>query len=434
MKKYQELTREELLSLKAELSKEYEEAKKKGLKLDMSRGKPAAAQLDMAMDFMDVINSDSDMKTEDGVEVRNYGVLDGIREARELMGAIMEVPAENVIVCGNGSLAIMYDMVSRSMTHGVGGCTPWCKLEKVKFLCPVPGYDRHFSITQHFGIEMINVPMTPQGPDMDLVEKLVSQDEAIKGIWCVPKYSNPQGYTYSQETVERFAALKPAAKDFRIFWDNAYVMHHLYEDRQDTLPEILSMCERAGNPDMVYEFCSTSKIIFAGAGLGAVASSKANLDEIRKTMTVQTIGYDKINQLRHVRYFKNVEGVAQHMKKHAVLMREKFEGVLSVLDRELSGLGIGEWTRPNGGYFISFEAVEGCARAIVEKCREAGVTLTGAGAAFPYKKDPKDSNIRIAPTFPAKEELDMATDIFVLCVKLVSVEKFLERQEAKRTA
>lgn len=434
MKKYQELTREELLSLKAELSKEYEEAKKKGLKLDMSRGKPAVAQLDMAMDFMDVINSDSDMKTEDGVEVRNYGVLDGIREARELMGDIMEVPAENVIVCGNGSLAIMYDMVSRSMTHGVGGCTPWCKLEKVKFLCPVPGYDRHFSITQHFGIEMINVPMTPQGPDMDLVEKLVSQDEAIKGIWCVPKYSNPQGYTYSQETVERFAALKPAAKDFRIFWDNAYVMHHLYEDRQDTLPEILSMCERAGNPDMVYEFCSTSKIIFAGAGLGAVASSKANLDEIRKTMTVQTIGYDKINQLRHVRYFKNVEGVAQHMKKHAVLMREKFEGVLSVLDRELSGLGIGEWTRPNGGYFISFEAVEGCARAIVEKCREAGVTLTGAGAAFPYKKDPKDSNIRIAPTFPAKEELDMATDIFVLCVKLVSVEKFLERQEAKRTA
>ena len=434
MKKYQELTREELLSLKAELSKEYEEAKKKGLKLDMSRGKPAAAQLDMAMDFMDVINSDSDMKTEDGVEVRNYGVLDGIREARELMGDIMEVPAENVIVCGNGSLAIMYDMVSRSMTHGVGGCTPWCKLEKVKFLCPVPGYDRHFSITQHFGIEMINVPMTPQGPDMDLVEKLVSQDEAIKGIWCVPKYSNPQGYTYSQETVERFAALKPAAKDFRIFWDNAYVMHHLYEDRQDTLPEILSMCERAGNPDMVYEFCSTSKIIFAGAGLGAVASSKANLDEIRKTMTVQTIGYDKINQLRHVRYFKNVEGVAQHMKKHAVLMREKFEGVLSVLDRELSGLGIGEWTRPHGGYFISFEAVEGCARAIVEKCREAGVTLTGAGAAFPYKKDPKDSNIRIAPTFPAKEELDMATDIFVLCVKLVSVEKFLERQEAKRTA
>lgn len=434
MKKYQELNREELLSLKAQLSKEYEEAKKKGLKLDMSRGKPAVAQLDMAMDFMDVINSGSDMKTEDGVEVRNYGVVDGIKEARKLMGDIMGVPADNVIVCGNGSLAIMYDMVSRSMTHGVGGCTPWCRLEKVKFLCPVPGYDRHFSITQHFGIEMINVPMTPQGPDMDLVEKLVAQDEAVKGIWCVPKYSNPQGYTYSQETAERFAALKPAAKDFRIFWDNAYVMHHLYEDRQDTLPEILSLCERAGNPDMVYEFCSTSKIIFAGAGLGAVASSKANLDEIRKTMTVQTIGYDKINQLRHVRYFKDVEGVARHMKKHAVLMREKFDGVLAVLDRELSGLGIGEWTRPNGGYFISFEAMDGCARAIVEKCREAGVTLTGAGAAFPYKKDPKDSNIRIAPTFPAKEELDQATDIFVLCVKLCSVEKLLEEQGAGQTA
>jgi DNA-binding transcriptional MocR family regulator len=273
---------------------------------------------------------------------------------------------------------------------------------------------------------MVNVPMTPQGPDMDMVERLVSEDESIKGIWCVPKYSNPQGYTYSEETVRRFANLKPAAKDFRIYWDNAYVMHHLYEDRQDALPEILSLCEEAGNPDLVFEFCSTSKVIFAGAGISAIASSKANVEEIKKSLSIMTIGYDKINQLRHVRYFKDVDGIARHMKKHAEQMRHKFEAVLEVLDRELSGLGIGEWTKPNGGYFISFESMEGCAKAIVAKCREAGVVLTGAGATFPYGKDPKDSNIRLAPTYPAPEELAMAADLFVLCVKLVSVEKLLK--------
>lgn len=427
MKAYQELSREELLSLKAQLHKEYEDAKSKGLKLDMSRGKPAASQLDMAMDFMDALNSDSGMKTESGVDVRNYGVLDGIPEAKKLMADIMGVPADNVIVCGNASLTIMYDTVSRSMTHGVGGCTPWCKLDKVKFLCPAPGYDRHFAITQHFGIEMITVPMSPQGPDMDMVEKLVSEDDSIKGIWCVPKYSNPLGYTYSDETVRRFAALKPAAKDFRIFWDNAYAIHDLYEDRQDSLLEILSLCEQAGNPDMVYEFCSTSKISFAGSGIAAVASSKANLEEMKKSMTIQTIGYDKINQLRHVRYFKDINGIRVHMMKHAAQLRPKFEAVLEVLDRELSGLGIGQWTRPNGGYFISFDAMEGCAKAIVAKCKEAGVVLTGAGATFPYGKDPEDSNIRIAPSFPTPEEMAQATDLFVLCVKLVSVEKLLER-------
>lgn len=429
MKAYQELSKEELLSLKAQLEKEFEEEKGKGLKLDMSRGKPSVSQLDMAMDFMDTLNSESYMKTEAGVDVRNYGIVDGIPEARKLMGDIMGVPADNVIVCGNGSLAIMYDTVSRSMTHGVGGCTPWCKLDKVKFLCPVPGYDRHFAITQHFGIEMINIPMSPQGPDMDMVEKLVAEDESIKGMWCVPKYSNPQGYTYSDETVKRLARLKPAAKDFRIYWDNAYAMHHLYEDRQDELLEILSQCEQAGNPDLVYEFCSTSKIIFAGAGLGAIASSKANLDEIRKSLSIMTIGYDKINQLRHVRYFKDIDGIVRHMKKHAVQMRSKFEAVLKVLDRELSGTGIGEWTKPNGGYFISFEAMEGCAKAIVAKCKEAGVTLTGAGATYPYGRDPKDSNIRIAPTFPSQEEMELAADIFVLCVKLVSVEKLLKKYD-----
>lgn len=427
MKAYQELSKDELLSLQEQLQAAYEDAKGKGLQLDMSRGKPAAAQLNLAMDMLEVLQADSNMKTEEGLDVRNYGVLDGIPEAKRLMADIMGVKAENVIVCGNASLTIMYDTISRSMTHGVLGSTPWCKLDKVKFLCPAPGYDRHFAITEHFGIEMITVPMTSEGPDMDMVESLVMQDESIKGIWCVPKYSNPQGYSYSDETVKRFAALKPAAKDFRIFWDNAYAIHHLYEDKQDEILEILSECEKAGNADMVYEFCSTSKISFAGAGIAAVASSKANLDFMKKSMTIQTIGYDKMNQLRHVRYYKDIQGIKEHMKKHAQLLRPKFDAVLSILDKELTGLGIGRWTRPNGGYFISFDAMEGCAKAIVAKCKEAGMVLTGAGATYPYGKDPKDSNIRIAPSFPTPEEMAVATELFVLCVKLVSVEKLLER-------
>ncbi len=427
MKAYQELSKEELLSLKAQLEKDFEDAKGKGLKLDMSRGKPSVAQLDMGMDIFDVLNSKSDLTSLEGIDVRNYGVLDGILEAKNMMADIMGVTADHVIVYGNASLNVMFDAVSSAMTHGVMGNTPWCKLDKVKFLCPAPGYDRHFSITQHFGIEMITVPMTPQGPDMDMVEKLVSEDESIKGIWCVPKYSNPQGYTYSDETVKRFASLKPAAKDFRIFWDNAYAVHHLYdeEERQDKVLEILSECEKAGNPDMVYEFASTSKISFSGAGVAAIATSKGNLECIKKALAIQTIGHDKINQLRHARYFKNFDGVNAHMRKHAALMRPKFEAVLEVLDRELSGTGIGEWTRPNGGYFISFESMENCAKAIVAKCKEAGVTLTGAGATYPYGKDPGDSNIRIAPTYPTPDELAMATDIFVLCVKMISVEKLL---------
>lgn len=430
MKAYQEMSREELLALQAKLTKEYEDAKGKGLKLDMSRGKPAVTQLNMGMDFLDVLNSQSDMKAENGLDVRNYGGMDGIPEAKKLMADIMEVNPENVIVFGNASLTIMYDTVARSMLHGVCGSTPWCKLDKVKFLCPVPGYDRHFAITQSFGIEMINVPMSPEGPDMDLVEKLVAEDATIKGIWCVPKYSNPQGYSYSDETVRRMAALRPAAADFRIYWDNAYAIHHLYEDKQDTILDILSECEKAGNPDMVYEFCSTSKVTFAGAGIAAIASSEANLTWVKKTMTIQTIGYDKVNMLRHVRYFKDMNGVREHMKKHAAIMRPKFEAVLAVLDSELNGLGIGSYTRPNGGYFISFDAMDGCAKAIVAKCKEAGVTLTGAGATYPYGIDPKDSNIRIAPSFPTPEEMAAATDLFVLCVKLVSVEKLLAAMEA----
>ena len=426
MKPYKEMSREELLALKAELDKQFEDAKGKGLKLDMSRGKPTPAQLDMAMEMMDVLNSDSDMNTENGMDTRNYGLMDGIPEAKHLMADVMcGIPAENVIVYGNSSLAIMYDTVSRSVTHGVLGSTPWCKLDKVKFLCPAPGYDRHFAITQLFGIEMITIPMTPTGPDMDLVEKYVSEDSAVKGIWCVPKYSNPQGISYSDETVRRFAALKPAAEDFRIYWDNAYAIHHLYDDKKDEILEILSECEKSGNPDMVYEFASTSKVSFSGAGIAAFASSKANVEEAKRFMTIQTIGHDKVNQLRHVRYFRNLDGLLAHMRGHADIIRPKFEAVLNVLDKELGGLGIGEWTKPLGGYFISFDAMEGCAKAIVAKCKEAGVVLTGAGATFPYGKDPKDSNIRIAPTYPTSEEMAAASDVFVLCVKLVSVEKLL---------
>lgn len=431
MKPYAEMTKEELSALRKQLSVRYKEYQGKGLSLNMARGKPCTEQLDLSMGMMDVLGSEDDLTCEDGTDCRNYGVLDGIREAKEIIGDMMENPIDNIIIYGNSSLNVMYDTISRSMTHGVMGSTPWCKLDKVKFLCPVPGYDRHFAISEHFGIEMIPVPMTSTGPDMDIVEKLVASDEAIKGIWCVPKYSNPQGITYSDETVKRFAALKPAAEDFRIYWDNAYAIHHLYEDKQDTLLDIMSECEKAGSPDMVYEFCSTSKITFSGAGIAAMASSSANLTDIKKTLTLRTIGYDKVNQLRHARYFKNLEGMTAHMKKHADIIRPKFEAVLSVLEQELGGLGIGEWTKPLGGYFISFEAMEGCAKEIVAKCKELGVVLTGAGATFPYGKDPKDSNIRIAPTYPSAAEMAQATDVFVLCVKLVSVEKLLQETVAE---
>lgn len=426
MKSYKELTKEELVELKEKLENEYKDAASKGLKLDMSRGKPSVSQLELSRDMLNVITSDSDMKAENGFDVRNYGVLDGIPEAKKLMADILGVSTENVIVCGNASLNIMYDTISRAMTFGVLGSTPWCKLDKVKFLCPAPGYDRHFAITELFNIEMITIPMTSEGPDMDMVEKYVNNDESVKGIWCVPKYSNPQGVTYSDEVVKRFAALKPAAKDFRIFWDNAYAIHDLYEDDKDELLEIFGECKKNGNENMVYEFCSTSKVTFAGGGISAVAASEENIESIKKYMTIQTIGHDKINQLRHVRYFKDANGVYEHMKKHAALLRPKFEAVVNAFEKELSGLDIGTWISPKGGYFISFETLEGCAKAVVLKCKEAGVTLTNAGATYPYMNDPKDSNIRIAPSFPTEEEMRQATELFILCVKLVSVEKLLE--------
>lgn len=426
MKPFKEMTKDELLALKDTLTKEYEDAQGKGLNLNMSRGKPGASQLELSLPMLDVINSSSDMRTVLGNDTRNYGDLDGIGECRKLMADMMSVQKDNVIVCGNSSLNIMYDTVSRSMTHGVNGSTPWCKLDKVKFLCPVPGYDRHFKITEYFGIEMINIPLYEDGPDMDMVEQYVNNDAAVKGIWCVPKYSNPTGISYSDEVVKRFANLKPAAEDFRIFWDNAYCIHHLYDDKQDEILNILEECEKAGNPNMVYIFASTSKISFPGSGVSAIATSIENIDFIKSQMTVQTIGHDKINQLRHVRFFKNLDGLNAHMKKHADLMCPKFEAVLDVLNEELGGLEIGSWIEPRGGYFISFNAMEGCAKAIVEKCKNAGVVMTGAGATYPYGKDPLDSNIRIAPSFPTPEEMKEAAELFVLCVKLVSIDKILE--------
>ena len=425
---YNDMSKEELLALKESLNKEYAEAKAKGLALDMSRGKPSAKQLDVSLGLLDTINSSSDLKALDGTDCRNYGVLDGIPEAKKLMADMMGTTPDHVIVYGNASLNIMYDQISRAYTHGILGNTPWCKLDKVKFLCPVPGYDRHFAITERFGIEMINIPMSESGPDMGMVEEYVSNDASVKGIWCVPKYSNPQGYTYSEETVKRMAALKPAAEDFRIFWDNAYVIHDLYDDNKDEIADIISECEKAGNPDMVFEFASTSKVSFPGSGIAALATSANNIADIKKQLTIQTIGHDKLNQLRHVRFFKDINGLKEHMRKHAEFMRPKFEAVESVLEEELGGLGIGSWTEPKGGYFISFDAMDGCAKAIVAKCKEAGVKLTGAGATFPYGKDPKDSNIRIAPSFPTPEEMKQAADLFVLCVKLVSVEKLLENK------
>lgn len=427
MKAYKNMNRDELLTLKESLEKEFKVQEAKGLSLNMARGKPGASQLILSMPMLDTVNSQSDMNTLLGNDTRNYGDLDGIGECRQLMADMMEVKKDNVIVCGNSSLNIMYDTISRSMTLGVNGSTPWCKLDKVKFLCPVPGYDRHFKITELFGIEMINIPLKEDGPDMDLVEEYVNNDEAVKGIWCVPKYSNPTGISYSDEVVKRLANLKPKAEDFRIFWDNAYCIHHIYDDVQDEILNILDECEKAGNPNMVYIFASTSKVTFPGSGVSAIATSQENMEYILKQMTVQTIGHDKINQLRHVRFFKDINGLKAHMKKHGDLLRPKFEAVLEILDSELAGLEIGSWIKPRGGYFISFNAMPGCAKAIVEKCKKLGVVLTGAGATYPYGKDPEDSNIRIAPSFPTPEEMVEATKIFVLCVKLASVEKLLEQ-------
>lgn len=428
MKSYKEMDRNELLTAKAALEEEYKEEQAKGLKLNMARGKPGASQLDLAMGMLDVVNAASDMRTVLGNDTRNYGDIDGIGESRRLMADMLEVEKDNIIVYGNSSLNIMYDRISHAMTHGVRGGVPFCKQDSIKFLCPVPGYDRHFRITEYFGFEMINIPMNEEGPDMDLVEKYVNNDPAVKGIWCVPKYSNPTGISYSDEVVRRFANLKPAADDFMIYWDNAYCIHHLYDDKQDEILNLLKECEKAGNPDMVYMFGSTSKITFPGAGISALATSFKNVEVIKKQLSIQTIGHDKINQLRHARFFGNIDGLKAHMKKHAELLRPKFEAVLSAFDNDLAGLDVGSWVRPRGGYFISFDALPGCAKKIVAMCKDAGVVLTGAGATYPYGKDPLDSNIRIAPSYPTPEEMEQAAKIFTLCVRIAGIDYYLEKQ------
>ena len=427
---YNALSKEQLNEELVKLKEEYSKICQSEINLDMSRGKPGADQLALSMGMMDVFDSSSELKAANGFDCRNYGVLDGIPEAKKMMAEIMDVSPENVIVFGNASLNIMYDTVAEAFMHGILGETPWCKLDKVKWLCPVPGYDRHFAITEYFGVEMINIPMTKDGPDMDMVEKLVSEDESVKGIWCVPKYSNPSGISYSDEVVRRMAALKPAAKDFRIFWDNAYAIHHLYEDesRQDKILNILEECAKAGNADMVYEFASTSKISFPGSGVAAMAASKANVESVMKQLAIKTIGYDKINQLRHVKFFKDFDGIKAHMKKHAEKMRPKFEAVLTMLDKELKDTETASWTNPNGGYFISLDVMTGCAKKIVGMCREAGMVLTGAGATYPYGKDPEDKNIRIAPSYATAEELVEASRILIVCTKIATIEKILENK------
>ncbi|MCI8276054.1 MAG: aminotransferase class I/II-fold pyridoxal phosphate-dependent enzyme [Lachnospiraceae bacterium] len=423
MKQVTEMTREELLTFKEEVQKQYEEFKAQGLKLDMSRGKPAAAQLDLTNGLFSALD---DYHTESGLDARNYGVLDGIPEAKKLFSELLGIPAEKIIVGGSSSLNLMYDALTRLMLFGTQGEKPWKDVPGIKWLCPSPGYDRHFAVTQDMGIEMIPVPMRADGPDMDVVEKLVAEDETIKGMWCVPLHSNPLGACCSDETVDRLASMKTAAKDFRIFWDNAYGVHHIYEDVP--LKDIFEAAAACGNEDRIISFFSTSKITFPGAGIAILASSLSNIAEIKKHMTVQTIGHDKLNQLRHVKYFKNADGIRAHMKKLGEALKPKFDMVLDTLKSELGGTGLASWVTPRGGYFVALDTLPGCAKRTVALAKEAGVTMTGAGATWPYGKDPKDSNIRIAPTFPTLDELDKAIHLFCLCVKLAGVEKLLEEK------
>ena len=419
--------REELEKEYAALTKEYEDVKGKGLKLNMARGKPGKEQLDLSLGLLDVLNSKSDFVGADGMDCRNYGILEGIDECRKLFGDILGVDSKHVMVGGSSSLNMMFDTISCLMTKSiVEGCKPWYEVKNRKFLCPVPGYDRHFGITEYYGFEMIPVPMTENGPDMDVVEKLVEGDDSIKGIWCVPKYSNPQGITYNDETVKRFAALKPAAKDFRIMWDNAYCIHDI-NDTPDELLNIFDECKKNGTEDMPILFCSTSKITFPGAGVAAMAASDNNMKVFKERYNYEVISYDKLNMLRHVRYFKDFDGVMEHMQKHKAVLKPKFDIVLNALDSNLKSVGIGEWTNPNGGYFVSIDVLSGTAKRVVQLCKDAGVVLTGAGATYPYGNDPDDKNIRIAPTFPPNDELKTAMDVFCICTKLAACEKLLEK-------
>ena len=418
-----DMNKEELKSWLEDVKAQYSDFRSQGLCLNMSRGNPCKEQLELSVDMLNVFN-DGDFSSENGIDVRNYGMLDGIPEAKKLFSDMIGASEDEVIIFGNSSLNAMFWAVQTAFNKGILGGKPWSELDKVKFLCPVPGYDRHFKITEFFGVEMINIPMTPTGPDMDMIEKLVADDDSIKGIWCVPQYSNPDGISYSDETVKRFAALKPAAKDFRIFWDNAYCIHHL-TDKPKIILNILDEAKKCGNENIVYMFASTSKVTFPGAGVAVMAASRENIDELKKYLGISIISYDKMNQLRHVKFFGTFENMCEHMKKHRDIIKPKFDLVCDMLEKEIAPLGIGEWTVPQGGYFISFNALEGCAKKIVKLCADAGVTLTGAGATFPYGKDPEDKNIRLAPTYPSLEDLAKAMQLFVICVKIASAEKLL---------
>ena len=420
---YNEMSRDELVSLKNELEKKYEEVKSLGLSLDMSRGKPGADQLDLSVDMLSVMTTADECKAENGFDCRNYGVLDGIPECKKLFADLLQVDTKNIIIGGSSSLNLMYDYLNQCMYLGVGGGTPWSKQGKVKFICNVPGYDRHFAITEFFGIEMISVEMDEFGPDVEKIRELV-KDPMVKGMFCVPKYSNPNGVTYSNERVKALASLKPAAKDFRVIWDNAYIIHEL-TDKPDNLLNIFDVCKEFGTEDNFVEFTSTAKISFPGAGVSAIAASDNNIAEIKKRLNFQTISYDKLNQLRHVKYFKNVDGIKAHMEKHAKIIAPKFQLVLDMLEKEIAPLGIGEWVKAKGGYFISYNTVGSSAKRIGELCKEAGLVLTTVGATYPYGVDPDDKNIRIAPTFPSVENLGIAMEVFCLCAKLAAVEALI---------
>ncbi len=417
-------TTEELRQIHQEAQQQYDDFKSLNLNLNMARGKPCAEQLDLALGVLEALHARSEFANSKGDDCRNYGVWNGLPEMRAIFSKMMEVPADQIILGNNSSLQMMFDCIAQGYTHGYSGCTPWCKQEKLKFLCPAPGYDRHFAVTEYFGFEMIPVPMLKTGPDMDLIERLVADDETIKGCWCVPKYSNPTGITYSDETVRRFAALKPAAKDFRIMWDNAYCVHDL-TDTPDTLLDLYAECLKHGTEDQVLFFASTSKISFPGAGVAALAASKRNIEDLKRRITTQTIGPDKLNQLRHILFLHDINGVYDLMQGHRQILQPKFQIVEESLERELGDLGIAKWSNPNGGYFVNLDVMNGCAKRVVNLCKEAGVVLTDAGATFPYGADPNDSNIRVAPTFPPQEELQQAMHLLCICVRLAASEKLL---------
>ena len=422
---YCDMNRDELLKLKEDIEKKYLEFKSKNLSLDMSRGKPGRDQLELSMDMLDCLKKSEDYITVNGVDSRNYGCLEGIPEARTLMAELLDVKSNNVIIGGSSSLNLMFDYISTAMYKGICGGKPWLLQGNVKFLCPVPGYDRHFAICEYLGIEMINVPMLDDGPDVEMVKHFV-EEPSVKGMFCVPKYSNPEGKVYSDSVVKALSNLRPAADDFRIIWDNAYCIHSLYES-DDKLLNIISESKIAGNPDIAVEFTSTSKISFPGSGISAIAASDNNIKDILSRMNIQTICSNNVNQMRHAKYFGDVAGIKKHMEKHASILRPRFKTVLDCLKAELDGLGIAKWIEPRGGYFVSIDVLEGCAKRVCELCREAGVALTNAGATFPYGRDPKDSNIRLAPSYPAVDELSQAIEIFCISVKIAAIEKLLTK-------